>query len=408
MGQEDLNALRKLSDASDMSKLPVQSLRLMGNALIFAGDDTACVSWLRKAHRQHPGDSLISFDLAFHLSQLPSADLVEVLRFAEAGLAAQPSPLMYDFVGNVLNRLGRHDEAIAVYRRAIELDPKYVRAYISLGNTLKTQGKLDEAIACFRKAIELKPDFDSVHNFLGSALAAQGKLDEAIACYRKAIQLNPNFAWAYANLGSALAVQGKLDEAIAACRKSIEVNPKWSWAHVNLGNGLSQQGKLDEAVAAYREAIRLKPDDAGARDALARGLNSLAWTLATHPEPARRDPNGAVSMAKEAVELKPREGSYCNTLGTALYRVGRWKDAIETLERADRLQGGKRLGYCAFFIAMAHWQLGDHERARKCYDQAVEWMDRDEPKNEELRRFREEATGLMKVQDQPKPVPISK
>jgi len=302
---------------------------------------------------------------------------------------------MYDFVGNVLNRLGRHDEAIAVYSRAIELDPKYVKAYISLGNTLKTQRKLDEAIACFRKAIELKPDFDSAHHYLGSALAAQGKLDEAIACYREAIELKPDFAWAHANLGSVLAVQGKLDEAIACCRKSIELNPKWSWAHVNLGNGLGQQGKLDEAVAAYREANRLKPDDAGARDALARGLNGLAWNLATHSEAARRDPNGAVSMAKEAVELKPQEGGYCNTLGTALYRAGRWKDAIETLEMADRLSAGKHLGYNAFFIAMAHWQLGDKDNARMWRDKAALWIEKNQPKSEELRRFRAEAEELI-------------
>ena len=91
--------------------------------------------------------------------------------------------------------------------------------------------------------------------------------------------------------------------------------------------------------------------------------------------------------------------TYCNTLGTALYRAGDWKAAIETLERADQLQGGKRLSGNAFFLAMAHWQLGNKDEARKWYDRAVEWMDKNQPKNEELRRFRAEAAELLEVEE---------
>jgi hypothetical protein len=52
----------------------------------------------------------------------------------------------------------------------------------------------------------------------------------------------------------------------------------------------------------------------------------------------------------------------------------------------------------AFFIAMAHWQLGEHGEARKWYDRAVEWMEKYEPEDEELRRFRAEAEDLLKEQ----------
>ena len=51
-----------------------------------------------------------------------------------------------------------------------------------------------------------------------------------------------------------------------------------------------------------------------------------------------------------------------------------------------------------FFLAMAHLQLGDHEQARKWYDQAVESMNKKQPKNEELLRLREEAAGLMNLE----------
>ena len=82
-----------------------------------------------------------------------------------------------------------------------------------------------------------------------------------------------------------------------------------------------------------------------------------------------------MTLAKEAVELKPQEGRIGNTLGTALYRAGRWKEGIETLEKANQLAGGKHFSFNAFFLAMAHWQLGDKGEARKWHDRAVDWTD---------------------------------
>jgi tetratricopeptide (TPR) repeat protein len=124
-------------------------------------------------------------------------------------------------------------------------------------------------------------------------------------------------------------------------------------------------------------------------------LNQIAWHLATKAEPARREPGRAVRLAREAGELKPQHADYVNTLGVALYGAGHGKEAIETLERADQLSGGKRFSYNAYFIAMAHWQLGNRDEARRWYDRAVAWTEKHEPKNEELRRFRVEAAELL-------------
>ena len=67
------------------------------------------------------------------------------------------------------------------------MKPDWAEAHANLGTALKEQGKLDEAVACYRRALELKPEYAEAHYFLGNALSEQGNQDEAIECHREAI-----------------------------------------------------------------------------------------------------------------------------------------------------------------------------------------------------------------------------
>ena len=77
--------------------------------------------------------------------------------------------------------LGRLDEAIASYQRALDLNPNYAHAHNNLATALRDLGKLDEAIAEYRAALRVREDYPEAHNNLGFALKDQGQLDEAIA-----------------------------------------------------------------------------------------------------------------------------------------------------------------------------------------------------------------------------------
>ena len=105
----------------------------------------------------------------------------------------------------------------------------------------------------------------------------------------------------------------------------------------------------------------------------AQGCNNLAWRLATSDQPHLRNPLLALELAKKAVALAPKEGSYWTTLGAAHYRAGNWKDAIDALHTSIEL--GHKDGLNWFFLAMAHGQLGQKDEARKWYDQAAQWLD---------------------------------
>src|SRR5262249_16363187 len=123
---------------------------------------------------------------------------------------------------------------------------------------------------------------------------------------------------------------------------------------------------------------------------------NVAWKLATCPDPKVRDPRRAVEFAKKAVELRPLHGDNWSTLGTAHYRAGDWKAAVAILTKAMGLRKGGD-SYDCFFLAMAHSRFGEREKAREWFDQAVQWMDKNAPQNEELLRFRAEAEEVLGI-----------
>jgi predicted O-linked N-acetylglucosamine transferase (SPINDLY family) len=154
---------------------------------------------------------------------------------------------------------GRLQEAEAIYRQVLQVQPAFAEAYNNLGVAQREQGKLEEAGVSFRQALMLKPAFAEPYGNLGVVLQKQGKPEEAAACLRQAVTLKPAYAEAHNNLGVVLQQQGKLEEAVAHLRQALALNPAYSVAYTNLGNALETQGKCEEAVACYRQALALQP-----------------------------------------------------------------------------------------------------------------------------------------------------
>jgi tetratricopeptide (TPR) repeat protein len=298
--------------------------------------------------------------------------------------------------GNAYRGLHQHEKAIADYSKVIELDPKDAGAWLSRGGAYGNLHQYDKAIADCSKAIDLDPKDPEAHVTLGAILCDQKHdYDGAIACFRRAIELDPKSVAAHSNLGVALCGKGKLDEAIQEHRRAIELDPTLAGAHRNLAVALHANRQLDQAIAEYRKAAELDPKMY--RSSVAAVLNNLAWGLATNPEARLRDPVRAVELAQTAVDLSPKHAMYRNTLGVAHYRAGHWKEAISALTKSMELQKGALESFDTFFLAMAHWRLGDKDVARQSYDRAVEWMDKNRPKDQELRRFRAEAEGVLEI-----------
>ena len=303
----------------------------------------------------------------------------------------------YNLAGHLHYRGSQTEEAIRYYTAALALRPGTPETCVDLGNALWKIGDLDGAIGAYRDALDGHPDYAGAHDQLGMALERKGDVDGAVAELRQSIRL-VNDAKCHLLLGNVLLRSGRRDEAIESYRKAIALNPKLGTAHYNLGTALSEKkGCLEEAVESYRNAIawnrrtiELHPSDSDCR-------NDLAWFLATCAHVQLRDPSEAVKLAEKDVELAPANGSFWNTLGAAHYSARSWKEAVAALEKSMQLSNGGN-SYDWFFLAMAHWQLGEKEKACQWFDKAVQWMDKNMPKGRDLGRFRAEAAELLKVE----------
>ena len=111
----------------------------------------------------------------------------------------------------------------------------------------------------------------------------------------------------------------------------------------------SLAGRYQMAEQTYRDAVelssKLAADFSGLegidlRQELASSLNNLAWLLATCPDERIRKPPEAVQVGKRATDLKPLDGHYWGTLGTAYYRSRDWEASIAALDKALSLRQG--------------------------------------------------------------------
>ena len=135
------------------------------------------------------------------------------------------------------------------------------------------------------------------------------------------------------------------------------------------------------------------------REMRALDLNNSAWSLATSADPQTRDPHAAVELAQEAVKLASNTADFWNTLGVAQYRDGNFEEAVSALQKYRELRTGDAEWTNPFFLAMAHWQLGNKEEARQRFDKGAQWMDGKNAKSEAMVRFRREAAELLGVNE---------
>jgi tetratricopeptide (TPR) repeat protein len=167
-------------------------------------------------------------------------------------------------------RLEARDDtgALALYERALDVNPDNAQASLGMGIVLERLGRADEAGSFYARSIAAAPD-PAAYNNLGVWYQRRGKLDEAEAAYREAIALKPHFAQAHDNLGIIYALGGDDAQAIAAFETALRLDPNSCQAETNLGHALQRARRTDDARRHWAHAIATDPGCGAAAKALA-------------------------------------------------------------------------------------------------------------------------------------------
>jgi protein O-GlcNAc transferase len=249
-------------------------------------------------------------------------------------LAVQPeNAIVYNDLGNLLQEQARYAEAIGCYQKAIQLDPGFAGAYYNLAETLQDTGQIDEAVGYYRKVIELDPGFAGAYYNLGVILQEKRQFDEAIMNYLQVMKLNPNDADTLNNLGIIMEERGLSDIAEGFYRKAIERNPDFAVAYNNLGDILQKIGKPDDAVPYYKKAIQLNP-------ALSGAYNKLGFIS---QEKGQLDE--ALQYYQKAIQLDSNSADAYVNLGTVFQEKGQLDEALQYYQKAIQLDSNSTTAY---------------------------------------------------------------
>jgi DNA-binding winged helix-turn-helix (wHTH) protein/TolB-like protein/Flp pilus assembly protein TadD len=184
----------------------------------------------------------------------------------------------------LVRRREDNEQARAYYRKALERDPTFARAYAGLAKTYamdyrlgapatEAAGALDRAIELAEAARQIDPDIPQVYWALGFVHAQSRRHDQAIESLRRAIELDRSFADAYALLGGIYTYTGRGEKSIPLLRTAMRLNPGGGYLYLLLlGRAYLFQNDVDQALINLRAALAQNPVDVETRVYLAAAL----------------------------------------------------------------------------------------------------------------------------------------
>lgn len=171
----------------------------------------------------------------------------------------------YNLKAQFLSIEGLNAKAIALLRRALEINPALTDAKVRLGMALLAEQAVEEAIAVLNEAVADQPDDAQAHGMLGRALwVGRGEIPEAIGQLEQAVSLNREAGYAYLQLASLYAMSGQLEKGEQAARAAVALQEQAMsgtqgilvvGAHARLGYIYYLAGNYDKAIAEYRREL---------------------------------------------------------------------------------------------------------------------------------------------------------
>lgn len=314
-------------------------------------------------------------------------------------------------------RRDQNEIAIALFKRAIGLDPVYAQAWAGLSDAYAQQAGryglsrawLDSSIAAGERAVNLDSTSAEGYKALGTAYFYSGVTDKSIANTLKAASLQPNYYAAIANVGVFYGERGDAAKALPWLKKAVQIDPRSAAGYARLGDIYRDIGAYERSERYVQSAIALEPDNPDI-------VSSLAFTYlcenkdeqanASMRKLADANPNDMLALTYAGIVAElTREMTLAKTyfakvlaqdpaleaesalmsaaeMGTILVAEGKTRDSRDLLQRArvkleKRIESGDRRYDPRYFLAVIHAAEGNSKEATDWLQKAIAagWRD---------------------------------
>ena len=243
------------------------------------------------------------------------------------------------------------------------------RALMGIVETHLAQKQTGEALKLLREELAKNPDRMEYRVAIANICANTGDYATAIAEYKTVLDRVPRSSEVWLRLGETHRRAGDQNSAAAAFKKAQELAPNNVAAFVHLAMMYDTSGRAAEAKPLYEQVLRLQPDHPIA-------LNNLAFMMAE----SGTDLDQALTMAQRAKQRLPQDNNVSDTLGWIYIKKNLSDTAIGIFK--DLVQKEPDRSTYRYHLAMALYQKGDKEQAKKECEQALK---SNPPKDEEAK-----------------------
>jgi tetratricopeptide (TPR) repeat protein len=290
-------------------------------------------------------------------------------------------------------RKGDVTNALVLFKRAQELNPKDPLIHLNIGAAYLAQKKYPEALKEYEGALKIAPDLFPAVRSITQIYFLQGNRKAAFERLQQYLVKTKNQGPVYQLLAQYSIAEKDAPKALEYLQKAIDVSPDLLSSYFLIGQVYTGQRKFDEAIEQYQKIVQKKPKAVAPIMMLgvlhdlkkehlkanehyqkvldidknfAPAANNLAWNYAE---------NGgnldiALSLAQRARELRPEEPRFADTLGWIHYKKGTYRTAIGLLKESNEKFEGKNPSVL-YHLGMAYYKSGDKKLGREMLNKAL-------------------------------------
>jgi len=278
-----------------------------------------------------------------------------------ASPAAGLAEVFYD-TAQALNRRGTRGPALMYARLALFLKPDFAESYELLGNLLEASGRDKAAAEAFAQIPEDSPLYWRARHNYATLTYRLGRVDEAIRRLKDMRAERPEDLSVVTTLADLYRHQERYAEAQELYNHILSQITDYGEEHWTLFYAravtYAETGPWEKAEADFLKALEVSPDEPLV-------LNYLGYSWIDRGENLEK----ALELIRKAVELKPNDGNIVDSLGWALYKLGRYEEAVKELERAVLLR--PQNPEINEHLGDAYWRVGRFLEARFQWSHAI-------------------------------------